>query len=242
MKNQNRNIGIQAIEFWSTVCEVEYDISVSNEESEGQGEETYPIYNFANKAMPEILPVLLSLLTEKDEEDDEDDWNISMAAGTCIQLFANVCRDEIVGPVIQFVEANIRSTDWHHRDAAVMAFGSIMDGPSEKVLGPMCQSALKILCEMMADPVPSVQDTVSWTLGRLCERLSDAISEADMPFVIQALIFGVAGSTRVGSNCSWAIMNLVENILVNMDRDVPTMPLSPYFEALISAFMSAGEK
>jgi len=135
MKHDNHNVALQAVEFWSTICEVELDIEEENEYSASDGTPPRVNYKFAANALKEIIPVLLWLLTKKDEDEDEDDWNISMAAATCIQLLASVCRDDIVGQVVQFVEANIKHQDWRFRDAAVMAFGSIMDGPSEKYLG-----------------------------------------------------------------------------------------------------------
>lgn len=65
-----------------------------------------------------------------------------MSAATCLSLLANTVQDAIVPPVVQFVEGNIQSADWHQREAAVMAFGSILEGPSGTVLGPLVKSVL----------------------------------------------------------------------------------------------------
>ncbi len=46
-----------------------------------------------------------------------------MAAGTCLALFAQCVENDIVAPIVPFVEQNIRNADWHFREAAVMAFG-----------------------------------------------------------------------------------------------------------------------
>jgi hypothetical protein len=62
--------------------------------------------------------------------------------------------------------------------------------------------ALRVLCEMLNDPVPAVKDTAAWTLGRICERVADTLT-ADMSIVIQALVQGLNDSPRVGSNCAW---------------------------------------
>lgn len=95
-------------------------------------------YHFAKGALKEIIPILVWLLTKKEEDEDEDDWNVSMAAATCLGLFSVVVQDSIVEHVLGFIEVNIKSTDWKHREAAVMAFGSILEGPGHKVLGPLC--------------------------------------------------------------------------------------------------------
>ena len=227
MKHENSNVALQAIEFWSTVCEEEYDIIQDNEEAY-LNDEPNPRenYKFAESAMNELVPVLLWLLTKKEEDDDEDEWDVSMASATCLGLFAMTVGDPIVGQVVRFVEANIRNTDWKFREAAVMAFGSIMEGPSRKILGPLCRTALRTLCEMIVDPSEAVKDTTAWTLGRVCETLSEFISSADLPLVVQALIQGLSDSTRVASNCAWAIINLSENVTADIDNDSPTWDIS----------------
>ena len=50
--------------------------------------------------LPEIIPVLLSLLTRQDEDAEEDEWNLSMAAGTCLSLSAEMVVSSIVPAVI----------------------------------------------------------------------------------------------------------------------------------------------
>jgi hypothetical protein len=49
-----------------------------------------------------------------------------MAAGTCLSLFAQCVEDDIVAPVVPFVEANINNPDWKFREGAVMAFGNLL--------------------------------------------------------------------------------------------------------------------
>ncbi len=63
-----------------------------------------------------------------------------MSAATSLGLLANCIEDAIVQPVIQFVEQNIRSQDWRFREAAVMAFGSILEGPNTAILNPLAQT------------------------------------------------------------------------------------------------------
>ncbi len=43
-------------------------------------------------------------------------------------MVASLARDDIVPIVIPFVTANITNPNWHQREAAVMAFGCILDG------------------------------------------------------------------------------------------------------------------
>ena len=128
--------------------------------------------HFAKVALPEITPVLLNLLTKQEDEADEDEWNVSMAAGTCLSLLSNAVQDAIVPAVINFIEGNIKNPDWHFREAAVMAFGSILEGPDPTVLTQLVDQALPLLIGMMNDSNTHVKDTTAWTLGHACQGSS----------------------------------------------------------------------
>lgn len=161
-------------------------------------------HNFARAALPQILPVLLFLLTKQEEDEDEDEWNVSMAAATCLNLFAQCVGDSIVSPIVPFVESNISNEDWRFREAAVMAFGSILDGPSPELLIPLVDQALPLLIQMMKDPVVNVKDTVAWTLGRVSDFLPQCINpDVHLQDLITALVLGLQDSPRIVANCCW---------------------------------------
>lgn len=197
--------------------------------------------NFAKIALPEIIPVLLTLLTRQDEDADEDEWNVSMAAGTCLALLAQTVADAIVPAVIPFIEANIKSQDWHHREAAVMTFGSILDGPDISVLQPLVAQALPILIEMMRDDNILVKDTVAWTLGRICDLLVVAIKlDIHLTPLITALVAGLEDRPRIVANCCWALMNLSDQLgSYYEDENQPATngPLAPYYDGIVQALL-----
>lgn len=230
MKHENERVALQAIEFWSTVCDCELDLDFEAEELSVVGQQPDRFsHKFALQAVNDIIPVLLWLLTKKEDEEDEDEWTVSMAAGICLALFANTAKDNVVGPVIPFVEQHIKSQDWRFREAAVMAFGtdsfplsrcwrkifilthhyyssagSILEGPSIKILGPLTLQALPVLIEMMKDPVSSVKDTTAWTLGRVSNELHMAIDpQVHLGPLIAAVCGGLVESGRVASTCAW---------------------------------------
>ena len=125
MRHDNEKVVLQAIEFWSTICEIEYDRSLAISE----GDNSSPLLGFAQSAMADIVPVILWVMSKQEEDDDGDEWTPSMAAATCLQLLAAVTRSLIVPHVLPFIEENIQSPDWRLRETACMAFGSIIDGP-----------------------------------------------------------------------------------------------------------------
>jgi importin subunit beta-1 len=136
MRHHNEKVVLQAIEFWSTVFEKEFEILLDQDET---GEECL---NFCTLALQEICPVLLWLMSKKEDDDDEDEWNQSMAAAICLQLLATCTGGAIVPMVLPFVEENIKNPDWKFREAAVMAFGSILDGPEPHDVSPLVSMVL----------------------------------------------------------------------------------------------------
>ncbi|KAJ1660746.1 karyopherin Kap95 [Dispira simplex] len=242
MKHEEEKVALQAIEFWSTVCDEEIELALDAADALAANEQpARTSHNFARMALPQILPVLLFLLTKQDEDADEDEWNVSMAAGTCLSLLAQCVEDAIVPPVIPFVEANIRNEDWHMREAAVMAFGSIMEGPEPHVLNPLAQQALPVLIDMVKDPVVQVKDTAAWTLGRICDLLISSIQlDIHLQPLVAALLGGLSDSPRIISNCCWSLMNLTEQLC--SDSDAESYPLSPYFKDIMAALMKFTEQ
>jgi len=164
-----------------------------------------------------------------------------MASGTCLSLLASCCEDAIVPFVLPFVEQNIINQDWRYREAAVMSFGSILEGPSPNSLKVIVVRALAILIDLMNDPSVIVQDTTAWTLGRICDLLPEAIDHnTHLQALIKALVQGLQSAPRVASNCAWSLMNLAEQM--GEDSDFETFPLSPYFEIIVQALLQTTDR
>lgn len=236
MKHEDERVALQAVEFWSTVCDEEIELALQSEEAAAYDEPSErESQHFARIALPEVLPVILQLLMRQEEDATDDEWNVSMAAGTCLALLAQAVGDGIVTPIIPFVESNIKSSDWRQREAAVMAFGSILDGPEEKLLLPLVSQALPTIIEMMQDPNVHVKDSTAWTLGRICDVLIQTIKpEIHLASLVTALVRGLQDSPRVVSNCCWGLMNLAEQL---GNATGTTSALSPYFDGVSEALL-----
>jgi importin subunit beta-1 len=208
-----------------------------------EGDVEAPRY-FAKIALPEVVPVLLQLLTRQDEDAEEGEWNVSMAAGTCLSFLAQAVHDPIVPAIIPFIEGNIKQENWHQREAAVMSFGSILVGPDPSVLTPLVNQALPLLINMMSDPQPQVKDTTAWTLGRICENLITSIKpDVHLHALVSALVAGLQDSPHIIANCCWALMNLADGLyeLYDLNEEQSGGPLSPYFEGIVGALLQVTE-
>lgn len=244
MNSSNDMVASMAVEFWSTVCEEEIEIMLTEAEAE-TSQIALPAnarqnFHFVNTALDKILPTLLSLLTKKDEDADDDEWSVAMAAGACLTLLAQNVRNAVIPVTLQFVEANLSSSNWANRDAAIMAFGSILDGPDPNSLRQLIQQALQPLLSLMNDPSTHVKDTVAWCLGRIADSVVSAIDvEKDLPPMIHALLAGLQDAPGVATNCCWTIMNLSEQLSVTGD---PTSPLAQFYPQLITSLLQSSAR
>ncbi|KAF8548410.1 ARM repeat-containing protein [Imleria badia] len=245
MKHNDERVALQAVEFWTTVCEEEIELAHEAREAADYGEPPEVESKFFAKiALPEVIPVLLSLLTHQEEDADEDEWNISMSGGTCLSFMAQAVADSIVPAVIPFIEAHIKSQDWHQREAAVMTFGSILDGPDPTVLMPLVNQALPLLIGMMNDSNIHVKDTTAWTLGRICDLLIVTIKpDVHLHPLVSALVTGLQDNPRIVTNCCWALMNLADQLgyLEEENESSQTAHLSPYYEGIVNALLRITE-
>lgn len=236
MKSSDEDVAKLAVEFWSTVCEEEIAIEDDNAQVESS-EQMRPFYNFSRVATNEVVPVLLGLLTKQDEDAADDEYNISRAAYQSLQLYAQSVGAAIITPVIQFVEANLRHDDWHNRDAAVSAFGAIMDGPEEKLLDPIVKSGMQPLISMMEDPSVHVRDSTAYALGRITEACSEAIDPTQhLDPLIRSLFNGLMNNPKMAASCCWALMNLAERFAG--DPGTPQNPLTPHFNQSVTNLLT----
>ncbi len=77
IKGDSADVALQAIEFWSTLCDEENDLS--SYAMYAQGLDTQPqrtSSNYVQAALQYLVPVLLECLMRQDEDADEDDWGI----------------------------------------------------------------------------------------------------------------------------------------------------------------------
>jgi importin subunit beta-1 len=245
-------VGQQAIEFWSTICDEEVEIMeevAEALESHRQPERTPQ--NFIRGALPYLVPLLLEALCKQADDDDEE-WNVAMAAASCLARVALTVEDEVVQHVMPFIEKHITSTDWRRREAATGAFGSILEGPSQQVLQPYMPQAIDLMIRLMRDSSVQVKDTAAWTIGRVCEHQIASISAQQwrqMTHALQpgepaeaegVLLAGLKDEPRVAANVCTALHSLA--IHCENTRNEPSNVLSMHFVDLARALLQCTER
>lgn len=245
MLSASDRVACMAIEFWSTICEEEFEIAYQQHEQSERGEapsEELRSYNFTLLACREVLPRLLSLLTKQNEDPEDDDWSVAMAAGSCLQLLATATGVYVVEPTLAFFVANIELADWRNREAAVMAFGSILEGPDIEQLKPAIQEAIKPIESLVHDPTVQVKETVTWCLGRITEVALSALDfNADLEPLLLALLDGLRDHPKVSVNSCWALINLLEQLCADSQNE-QSSPMSKYYEDFVQALVLLSNK
>lgn len=241
--SQTSSIVMMAIEFWATVAELEADLIKNSMNEDNQ---KFALFNLRN-----LLPSLLDKLpiAGDDDNDDNDEWNESKAAATCLALVAEATRNEIFSNdiVLNYIHGHISDSNWKMREAAAMAFGSIIDGPDESVLAPIAKKILPSLVYMLAnDHSVSVKDTVSWAICLYCDMFYEFFERDELKFVLEALVGGLNQDHRIAINCSWALMGIYMNFKnqesgsQNDGNSVDILKL--YFEAVIDNLLQFAKR
>uniref|UniRef100_A0A915AY70 Importin N-terminal domain-containing protein n=1 Tax=Parascaris univalens TaxID=6257 RepID=A0A915AY70_PARUN len=251
MKMQIDDVALQGIEFWSNVCEEEIALCVEAEEAQEQGRTPEQVSkHYAKGALPHLIPILTETLAKQEETDDDDDWNPAKAAGVCIMLLAQCTGDSIVAPILPFIQQHFKNPNWRYREAAIMAFGSILDGPDQKILTELVEQAIGSLIEALGDAQLQVRDTAAWCIGRVCDSCEEVVIRQEiLTPLLPALSNALQQEPRVASNVCWAISSLAKaayDMGCQMGTDYSGQPetyiLSPCFEAMISELIKATDR
>ena len=243
IKSDEETVALQAIEFWSTLCEVEGDILVLEQEG---GDHGRTCVHYVEAAVPHLIPLLTEMLTRQDEEVelDEEQWNVSMASATCISLITTTVQDKVVPVIMPFVTQYIQSDNWRYREAAIMAFSSILEGPGDEVIGPYVHQSIPILLAALSDPHVMVRDTTAWTIARICELHARSIPLDLFPTLVNGLISKLmTESAKVSSMASFALHNIAAAFSDHESAEkVGTNALSQYIPILLQNFLSVVDR
>eukprot|EP01080_Neovahlkampfia_damariscottae_P009376 gene9376-1587_t len=235
-------VALQAIEFWSTICDVENAILEDIEYAQENGvEPKEPCQNYiASSLKYKLVDLLTSCLTKQDEFQTEEDWNISASASTCLSLATQVVGKDIVPFSMEFISKNINSENWRLKEAATLAFSAILEVPSSDEMNTLVDQAINMMLKHITDPVELVKDTTVFTIGRIALFHHSVISEKHLENVIKGLLHATQDVSRISSKSCWAINNIAEQYEPLPEQQ--SYPLSKYFDVLASTLLKVSER
>ncbi|KAI4319408.1 hypothetical protein MLD38_033007 [Melastoma candidum] len=243
VKEDEEPVALQAVEFWSSICDEEIDI-LEEYGGDFSGDSEIPCFYFIKKALAVLVPMLLETLLKQEEDQDQDEgaWNIAMAGGTCLGLVARTVGDDIIPLVMPFIEENIAKPDWRQREAATYAFGSILEGPVPEKLVPLVNVALNFMLNaLVKDSSHHVKDTTAWTLGRMFEFLhgntldTPIITPANCQQIVTVLLQSMKDVPNVAEKACGALYFLAQGY---EDAAPSLSPLTPYFQDILEGLFA----
>ncbi len=245
IEKDEEKVALNAIEFWSTLCDVEIELIDDERHCQQNGLTVdRQCMKYVEGALQRLGPLMAMTLTKQDEDAAAEDeiWNLSTAAATCLGLMANTVEDAIVPIIAPFVEQNIKNENWRFREAATMAFSSILDGPSSDTIGPYVNQSIPILLGALSDPHEMVKDTTAWTIGRICEMHVRAIPVHTFPTLVGGLSEKLLNEPpQVSSQACYALHNLASAFKED-DNSQGTNALSPYMQPLLEKLLQVADR
>lgn len=237
IKEDHESIGLQAILFWIAICETERDMK---EDGNLSG-----CLRYAETGMAELVTICLGLLVKQDElGDPEEDWNLAVAGAKLLQVLAEAVGAPIHQPVMSFVYANIGSTEWRQREAALMAFGcilSIQDSAAQEAMQDTVAQAVPGLLNYLKDPHPFVTDTCAWVIAQVCDGgYADAfLAQSDRLQQLLNIIGPMIGGAepRMTKRACHIIHNLA--LAYEDEENQATNELSAFFSDLVEVLLHA---
>jgi importin subunit beta-1 len=224
---QTDEVKIAAIEFWLTVA----DKKTANGGPACQ--------KYVEVAMPMLVPILLVTLSTQANEIDDEKFNLRVATALCLEAFSATVGDPMVPIVIPFVQQNMAYTDWRMRDAAIVAFSCLLDGPSTTVLGPFVSQTISVLLAALGDMNEIVRDDAMHCVSNIGKFHLMAVQENQVRGIIQGLLGKLQESPGLAYRACTATFNISKS-LISHDGNMPasnllSAPLLPLVQPLLGA-------
>jgi importin subunit beta-1 len=244
INTQEDAVARQAINVWVQVCDVEYDFE-SDADAPGHHE-------FIKGASQYLIPVLLQTMSKQEDDQDSEAFNKSTEAAWCLNSIATVIEKDIIPYVVPWVHQNISSADWRCKEAAVMAYGCILDGLNNKEssLGQHAPAVMDLCLGYIKDEaVTLVKDSSAWTINKVCEtdHAFETILGPQFADRIQRMLevmHTAEPSTSV--HLATALRHTAENILRICENEAenmpPDFPLAHVFQVIVECLYATADR
>lgn len=104
-------------------------------------------------------------LEEDGDENPDERWTLRKCSAAALDVFARDFGAEVFTSIFPYLQANLRHSEWPHREAAVLALGAVAEGCMDVVV-PHLPELIPYLITLLNDPEVVVRQITCWTLGR----------------------------------------------------------------------------
>ena len=248
----------QALEFWATLCETEMDLEYEAREYEERAQAVPPELQsrrYVAQAAPTLFELLCKCCLKEQAKEfaEEDDWTLHMSGATVLGLMAQCVRDDLVDHVLPFVLENIQHAagpdSWRDREAALMAFGKILDGPSPAKLAAYVDNGLPAFIGLMdskREPHVVVRDTAAWVLSTVAQLHLRTVAP-NLVAIVNAALQGLEDHPHVATTSAFVLQNLAmavhdESAEHEEDGRSRTNVLSQFVVLVLPRLLKASER
>ena len=245
INTQSDSVARQAINVWVQVCDAEYD---ADQEESGDRQ----CHKFIKGAAQYLIPVLLQTMAKQEDDQDSESFNKSTEAAWCLAAIATVIEDDIAPFVVPWVQQNIQAPDWHLKEAAVMAYGCLMDGLTQNANWETHAPAVMDLClaYIKDDPEDIVKNSSAWTITKVCEAEHAFKTIQGPQFVarIQRILEVMhTAEPQTSAYLAVALRHTADNVLAMCeDADGATglheFPLAPVFQVMVECLYATADR
>lgn len=134
---------------------------------------------------------------------------------------------------------NVNSSDWHYKEAAIMVFGCLLQGPDPSFMADIVKSGTPVLLTMiLSDPSIAVRDSAAWVLSQICARFLQVIpSELTYP-LLDCLVAALDLQPRVAQHAAAALSAVCDGVANSPSSEL----LKPYLEVLLNKLLACAQR
>lgn len=227
----DETVKANAIEVWNTLAETETGLIDEEKEAAEVGipiTSRPPCPRYVQAAMEHLVPLLLGLLTQQNEDDDDDSNNLQEKAATCLELISLTVKGIIVPIVIPYVQQHIQSQEWRYRDAAIVAFMTILDGPSTESIGVFVDQSIQVMLQSFNDEHPVVRGSAVHCVKKICAHHLSSLPEDRVTAILTAVDHKLKDKPSIAAAACSAIYEICQNL-----KQVPPPPTNILSSGLV---------
>ena len=246
-RSKEARIAMAALDFWAQLAEEEEDRR-SNAAAGGPASKEFTL-----KALKPLVEMVFEIMATNRASEEEAEYGLVDSTQAVLQKAARAVGHPIVDVIMPFINANFANPDPLRRDAAVMSFGLILEGPDKprlqkEIILPALPHFLAKLEGATRDPSPAVRSSTAYSLSVVfAEHLEVLAPYNDFANLVQLLCRALDDEPIVVKYVACALNNLITGMHDDVrefvvDADGKRTLLSPLFYHVINALMLRADK
>jgi importin subunit beta-1 len=246
-RSKDPRIAMAALDFWAQLAEEEEDRRSNSEQGQGPASKEFTL-----KALKLLVEMVFEIMASNKASEEEAEYGLVDSTQAVLQKAARAVGHPIVDVIMPFINANFSHQDPLRRDAAVMSFGLILEGPDKprlqkEIILPALPHFLAKLEGATRDPSPTVRSSTAYSLSVVFAEHLEVLAPYDnFGNLVQLLCRALDDEPIVVKYVACALNNLI----TGMHDDVREFEveegkrtlLSPLFYHVINALMLRADK